>query len=201
MSSAFGIVDNIISGNLGSAGITGEVIGAGSNVIDIWGSIEKFKHIGETTPNFVKGEGIYSPLTLWTASAKGVTKAVSQGFKSYEKYAADGSWDMGDTARTGIESGITGLYSMVDTLSFGSLSTLGKVIGFTPENISADIENWSDNIGKRAGNYIINDPSLYKTYKNSGPIVKTVITFHAAFQSGLQSTVRATGNWFKSLFH
>lgn len=201
ISSAFGIADKIQSGELGRAGVIGEVIGAGDNIVDIWGSIEKFRHVGEENTSFVKGEGLYSPLTFWSATAKSAVTTFSQGFKSYEKYAADGSWDLADTARTGIESGIAGLYSIADTLTFGGVSALGKVTGFTPENISADIENWSNDLGKQAGNYIRNNSSLLEAYSNSGPIGKTAITFHAAVQSGIQSVTEDIGNWFKSLFH
>lgn len=201
VSSTLKVVDKINSGNLGPAGVAGEVIGLGDSALDIWESIEKLKHVGDATPNFIDSGGLYSPLTLWSAFGKTVVATGSQTFKSVEKYSADGKWDLSDTGRTGIESGVAGLYSMFNALSLGGLSELGKVTGFTPENISTDIENWSHNLGKSAGNYIVNNPSLYEAYNNSGSIGKTIITFHAAAQSGIQSAVEGIGNWIQSLFH
>lgn len=200
VSSALEVADKINSGNLGPAGVTGEVIGLGDNALGIWESIEKLKHIGDTTPNFTDSGGLYSPLTLWSTFGKTAVATVSQTFKSIDKYSADGKWDLGDTGRTGTELGVAGLYKMLDSLSFGGLSALGNVTGFTPENISRDIENMADGIGKAAGNYIVNDSGLYQAYNNAGPIGKTAITFHAAIQSGIQSTAEGVVNWFQSLF-
>lgn len=204
ISSGFGVVDKITSGELGPAGVMGEVIGLGSNGLNMWESIEKLKHLGEEASNITTKAGktgLYSPLDLWLTFGETGVATVSQTFKSIDKYSADGKWDLGDTGRTGIESGVAGLYTMFDKLSFGSLSTLGDATGFTPENISADIENWADGVGKSAGNYILNNPSLHETYNNCGPIGKTAITFHAAIQSGIQSVAEGVGNWFQSLFH
>ena len=200
-SDIFGAIDKIKSENLGAAGITGEVIGLGGYGLNLWKDIEEIKHIGDTATNITTKTGLYSPLSLWTTFGETVISTGSQAFKSIEKYSADGQWDLGDTGRTGIEMGVSGLYTMVDKLSFGGLSTLGNVTGFKPENISRDIENWSYNIGKRAGNYILNDTGLCNAYKNAGPIGKTAITFHAAVQSGIQSAVDGIGNWFKSLWN
>ena len=203
ISSGFGVIDKITSGDLGPAGITSEIIGLGSNGLNMWESIEKLKHLGEEATNITTKAGktgLYSPLNLWLTFGETAIATGSQMFKSIDKYSADGKWDLGDTGRTGIESGVAGLYTMFDKLSLGGLSTLGDVTGFTPENISADIENWADGVGKAAGNYIVNNSGLYQAYNNAGPIGKTAITFHAAIQSGIQSTVEGVGNWFQSLF-
>lgn len=211
ISSAFGVADKISSGGLGPAGITGEVLGAGENAINIWESVEKFIHTGESGSSFVKGEGLYSPLSLWSAFGKTVLASGSQMFKSIEKYSADGNWDLGDTGRTGIELGVSGLYAMANSLSFGGLSALGKATGFTPENISNDIENWADNLGKDIGNwfvdrgrsaanYITSDSGLYEAYNNAGSLGKTAIAVHAVVQTGIQSAVEGLGNWFQSLW-
>ena len=199
----FGLVDKINSGNLSPAGIAGEIFGAGGDAVDFWSSIEKFRHVADTGTNITtKGgiTGLHSPLSIYTAIGKGYFDAFSQGAKSIEKYSADGVWDLGDTGRTGTEFGVAGLYGIANSLTFGGLEAFGNVTGFTPENISRDIENWADNIGKRAGNYIVNDPGLYDAYSHAGPIGKTAITFHAAVQSGIQNVVNDVGNWFQSLF-
>ena len=198
VSSAFEVADKIRSGELGTLEAIGEVIGAGDGVVDLWGSIEQFKYIGEEGPNFVEGEGLLSPLTCYSAIIKGYTAAISQGFKSVDKYSADGVWDLGDTGRTGIESGVTGLMTMADTLFFGLPSGALATFGITPETISADIENWADNKGQQAGNYILNDPALLNAYQNSGPIGKTAITFHAVVQSEVQNAAEVLQNGVKS---
>ena len=183
VSSAFGVADRINSGELGAAGTIGEIIGLGDNAFDIWESVEKFKYIGQEGLNFANGSGAYSPVMLWSTLGKTVISTGSQAFKSIEKYSADGVWDLADTGRTGIEAGVSGLYTMFDALTFGGLSALGDVTGFKPENISADIENWATNLGEKAGEYILNDPGLHEAYDNAWPIGKAFITFHAAFQS------------------
>ena len=203
VSSLFEAAHKINSDKLGTAGSIGEILGAGSDAVDFLGSIEEFKHIADQTTNITTkaGEtGIYSPLSFYTAIGKGYCDAASQGFKSFEKYFADGEWDMADTGRTGIEVGISGLYGMANSLTFGGLETFGNITGFTPENISRDIENWAQGVGQRAGNYILNNSGLYKVYNNAGPIGKAAITFHAAVQSGIESAAQNIGNFFQSLF-
>ncbi|MBR1418036.1 MAG: hypothetical protein IJ576_03620 [Synergistaceae bacterium] len=204
ISDIFGAVDKINSENLGAAGTIGEIIGLGDNAVDFFGDIAKFKYLGTEGPNFVKGSGLYSPLDLWSAFGNTVISAGSQVFKSIEKYSADGVWDLGDTARTGIETGVSGLYTMFDKLSLGGLSAFGNITGFTPENISRDIENASYNfgqkIGQRAAKYIVDNPGLREAYNNAGSIGKTLITFHSAVQSKIQETVSNVGNLFKSIF-
>ena len=203
VSSAFEAAHKINSEKTGTAGSIGEVLGVGSDAVDFWGSIEKFKHVADKADNIttkVGKTGIYSPLSIYTAIGKGSFDAVSQGFKSVEKYYADGKWDMADTGRTGIESGVAGLYGIANSLTFGGIEAIGNVTGFKPENISRDIENWAQGVGERAGNYILNDSGLHNAYNNAGPIGKTAITFHAAIQSGIQSAAKNIGNWFQSLW-
>ena len=200
VSDIFGIANKINSGDIGTAGVIGEVIGLGENGVDIWGSVEKLKHMGDNATNITTQTGVYSPLTFYSATIKGGVSTISQGFKSVEKYSADGKWDLGDTGRTGIEAGMAGLWAIGDTLSFGGLSAIGKATGISAESIGENIGNWANDVGKRAGNYILNDPGLHQVYNNVGPIGKTAITFHAAFQSGIQSAVENVGNLFQFLF-
>ncbi len=202
-SSGFEIANTINTEKLGPAGVAGEILGAGSDVVDLWGSIEKYRHVADTATNITTkagATGLYSPLSFYTAIGKGYFDAFAQGAKDIEKYFADGKWDLADTARTGIDFGITGLYGMADSLSFGALSTFGKVTGFTPENISRDIANWSTNLGKDARKYINNNKVLSEVYQHVGPIGKAAITFHAAHQSLVKNAFNDVANFFKSLF-
>ncbi len=153
----------------------------GNNIVDIWSDIEVLKHMGDTTTNITTTDGLYSPLTFYSTIAKSYLSAFSQGFTSYEKYSADGVWDLGDTGKTGIEFGVTGLYSMLNSLSFGLISE--KTTGVSAEEISTGIENWATDVGTGAGNYIVNDPELFKKYNDSNLIGQVAITFYAAFKS------------------
>lgn len=182
ISSIFGAADIIgNTENIGTAGITSEILEGGSNVVDIWGGIEKLKHVGDTATNITTRDGVYSPLSFYTTIAKGYISSIAQGFSSYEKYSADGKWDLGDTGATGIESAVSGLYSMIQSLTFGLVSD--KTTGVSSEEISAGLENWASDIGDRAGNYIVHNSDLNNVYQNSNAIGKAVITFYAAFAS------------------
>ncbi len=182
VSSAFNTADKINNTEgIGTAGIIGEVLNGGNNIVDIWSDIEVLKHMGDTTTNITTTDGLYSPLTFYSTIAKSYLSAFSQGFTSYEKYSADGVWDLGDTGKTGIEFGVTGLYSMLNSLSFGLISE--KTTGVSAEEISTGIENWATDVGTGAGNYIVNDPELFKKYNDSNLIGQVAITFYAAFKS------------------
>lgn len=201
VSSVFGTIDKIKSEKLGTASAIGEIIKTGSSGVDLWGSIERLIHLGDKAQNITTTTGVYSPLTFYTAMGKGYINAVSQGFKSVDKYAADGVWDLSDTGRTGIEVGVSGLYSMADTLTFGISSGFLSSFGITADSISADIETWADNRGKMAGDFILNNDWLRNAYQNSGPIGKTAITLHSIVQSGIKAKVDDTISKVKSVIN
>lgn len=64
-------------------------------------------------------KGPWSALDLYMATGEGITKAVSQGLRSHEKYMADGQWALEDTGATGIDLSIAGIYGMSHSLSAG----------------------------------------------------------------------------------
>ena len=182
VSTGFGIADTLQdSDGTGTFGIIGEVFGGGEDVIDIWAGAEKLKHVGDAADNITTKHGLYSPLKKYTALGKSIFASVSQAFKSVDNYSADGSWDLGDTGRTGIELAVEGLYSMVDSLSFGIISE--DTIGISGQQISTALENAAAETGNRAGNYIVNHPDLLDAYNNSGVIGRVFITFYGAFMS------------------
>ena len=175
----FGAADTISNTeNIGIAGTTGEILGASDKVIDIWGSVEKLCHVGDSATNITTKSGLYSPLSFYTAAAKSYLSAGSQAFTSYEKYAADGSWSTSDVASTGIEAGVAGLCSMADSLTFGLLSE--KSTGVSASDISSKLETWGSQVGTEAGNYIASDPTLRQMYQNANTAGKTLLTFYAA---------------------
>jgi hypothetical protein len=96
--------------------------------------------------------GPYSPAGLWLTFAETVTSAGGQAFKSIGKYSADGNWDMKDTGRTGIEIGVSGLWAMINGLSFGIVE---NVTGATADSISQGLEDWATGVGKNLGNWCV----------------------------------------------
>lgn len=167
--------------NARMSGIIGETVGSGTEAMDIWNAVERLEHIGDKTENITTRKGIYSPLTFYTAIAKGTISSTAQAFKSYEKYSADGSWDLNDTASTGVEFAVSGLYSMANTLTFGLFSE--KTTGVTAADVSESLENWAGNIGTQAGEYIRDNSGLRDAYEKSHTPGKAIITFYAAFKS------------------
>lgn len=104
--------------------------------------------------------------------------SVSQGIESIKKYSADGEWSFGDTANTGIEIATKGLYTMADKLSGGFLSK--EFPNVTTDDISQSIENACEDIGSKAGNYIVQHPDLLDKYNKAGIIGKAAIMFSSA---------------------
>ena len=182
LSTLCGTVNTIRSSeNNTFAGVTGEILGCGDDVIDMIEDIIKLKNIDAAAGTFTKGNGLYSPLSLYTTIVTGYTDAFSQGFKSYDKYSADGAFDSNDAAQTGLDFGVSGLYSMVKSLSFGMISE--DTLGVSASDISTGMGNWAENTGKNGGNYILSHPDLYNSYQNADPIGKVFISFYAAFKA------------------
>lgn len=177
ISSIFGIADTIDNTeNPDAAGVIGQLFGVGDDAVDIWESCKELQNVGDASSS-----GIYTPLKLYTSIAKSYLEAIGQGFSSYDKYSADGSWDLGDTAATGIESSVSGLYAMASALTFGLVSE--GTTGVSADDISSFLENSCGDIGTRAGNYIMNDSSLYQKYQDSNTIGRVFITFYAALRA------------------
>lgn len=172
-----GAVDTINNtDNIGTAGVIGKILGVGDNVVDIGVDIEKMKNIGKSVDTRV-----YSPTMCYTTIAKSYLSAISQGFTSYDKYSADGVWDLKDTAATGLEASVSGLGTMIDTLTFGLVSE--RTTGISSEEVSECFSKLANNAGTRAGNYILNNSELHQKYENANGIGKVLITFYAAIVS------------------
>lgn len=176
-SSVFKNVDTINkTENIGTAGVIGTMFESGEELVDVGKSTYDLFHVGEKV-----SDGIYTPQSLYATTAKTYISAISQGFKSYQKYSADGVWDMDDTAATGIELSVAGLGTMVSSLSFGLISE--DTFGVTAEEFSEGLENSAKDMGTKAGNYIVDHPELKERYQNSGTIGRTIITFEATVKS------------------
>lgn len=149
LGAVFGATESISNGDKGIAGQIGEGIGVTNEVTDLVEKILEAKEIGTAAD----GE-IYSPLKFYTTIVKGYISAIEQGFESFEEYIADGSWDLGDTAATGVDSSVTGLYAMVSALTFGIISE--GTTGVSAEEISNKLKKMTEDIGRSIGNCIKN---------------------------------------------
>lgn len=182
ISSLFGAIDTIKNTeDIGVAGKFGQSLGVVDDVVDIWSDIIELKHIGDTATNITTKKGVYSPLMIYSTIIKGYLSTFSQGFTSYEKYSADGIWDLNDTSAVGIESSVSGLYSMISALTFGLVSE--GTTGVSVNDVSNVLESGCCNIGSQAGEYILANPTLYQMYENSNAVGKVFITFYAAIKS------------------
>lgn len=159
ISSIFGAVDTISSENMGASGVISQILGTGDEAADIWKSVMKFIQTGTS----VEKVGVYSAVDIYTSVIKSGFMAVSQAFDSVDKYSADGSWDLGDTGATGIDSAMAGLYGISHTLTFGADDLVfGFIDNLTGGNGNQDMSYFekaaegykilADELGKKIGN-------------------------------------------------
>lgn len=159
ISSIFGAADTISSENMGAAGVIGQILGTGDEAADIWKSVMKFIQTGTSVDKI----GVYSAVDIYTSVIKSGFMTVSQTFDSIEKYSTDGSWDLGDTGATGIDSTMAGLYGISHTLTFGADDLVfGFIDNLTGGNGNQDMSYFekaaegykilADELGKKIGN-------------------------------------------------
>lgn len=94
-------------------------IDSGKDVISIFRSGYQLKHLSDLKNPLLMKDGVWTPLSVYSALGESALAVVSQGFKSHEKYYADGKWDLGDTGATGIDISLAGIYAIGHSLSFG----------------------------------------------------------------------------------
>lgn len=172
-SSFYGAVDTIRNSDMGIAGQAGELIDAGSDMGDLIGSLADLRNPAS--------DAVYTPTKFYTTIYEGYADAIGQALKSYDKYSSDGTWDLGDSGATGIETGVAGLYKMAECLTFGLVSE--DTIGVSAADISNSLESWAGGVGKEAGQYILNNPDLYQKYQDSGDLGKFMLTMYACIKS------------------
>lgn len=119
-----GLFSSIISASQGLSekkwqSIVADYLNCGKDVVSIINSGYGLKHIGDAKSLTAVKVGVWNALSLYAAIGKAGFEAVSQGFRSFEKYYADGSWDMGDTGATGIDISLAGIYGICHSLTFG----------------------------------------------------------------------------------
>lgn len=172
-SSFYGAVDTIRNSDMGIAGQAGELIDAGSNMGDLIESLADLHNPAS--------DAVYSPTKFYTTIYESYADAIGQALKSYENYSADGTWDLGDSGATGIETGVAGLYKMAECLTFGLVSE--DTTGVSAADISNSLETWAGGVGQEAGQYILNNPDLYQKYQDSGGLGKFMLTMYACIKS------------------
>lgn len=172
------------------AGYTSEGISAASGMADIVKSLYDFKNFDELLK---KGDGkLHSEADNWLTLVQTGISTVSQVFDSYSKYYADGVWDMGDTAATGIDSSIAGLEKLISSYSFGIFSA--KNFGTTPEEISEGLKSWCSDVGKDIGNYVLQHDDLKEMYDSGNPLLQFAAISDAAERMMTEKAVNSMKN-------
>lgn len=69
---------------------------------------------------------------------------------------------------------------MISSLTFGLVSE--GTTGISADDVSHTLENVADDIGTRAGEYIMSDPDLHQRYKEANTAGKVLLTFYAAIR-------------------
>ena len=117
----YGAVDTINNTeDIGAAGIIGEIIGTGDEAVEIGEGVVELLYIGENGVNITTKSGVYSALNIYGAICESGVATISQAFKSIEKYSSDGVWSLTDTAETGIDIAVAGIYELGHALTFGA---------------------------------------------------------------------------------
>ncbi len=99
--------------------IVADYVDCGKDMLTIIKSGYGLKHIGDAKSLLKVKAGPWNAFSVYTAIGDAGVRVVSQGFRSHEKYYADGKWDLGDTGATGIDIGMAGIYGISHSLTFG----------------------------------------------------------------------------------
>lgn len=99
--------------------IVADYVDSGKDLVSVIGSTYKLSHIGNVTSLANVKSGFWSGLDIYSAIGNAGLQVISQGLRSHEKYYADGEWNLGDTAATGIDISMAGIYGISHSLSLG----------------------------------------------------------------------------------
>lgn len=97
--------------------IVADYVDCGKDMLSVIKSGYALKHIGDVKSLSEIKAGPWSALNIYSAIGEAGIQSISQGFRSHEKYYADGQWDMGDTGATGIDISMAGIYGISHSLS------------------------------------------------------------------------------------
>ncbi len=120
-----------------------------------------------------------------------VISGISSGVKQYGEVTADGTFDMGDAGSVGLNFGLSGLDSMVSSLTFG-------IVDFDAEKVADDLEADADEFVRGdswAAQYIRNkDKNI--VYRFGVSIGSAVYILGENVVDGISNGFQAVGSWF-----
>ena len=99
--------------------IIADYINAGKNIGSVVKSSYELKNLDNVKSLTNIKAGVWSAADVYIALANSGLNVVEQGFRSHEKYFADGQWDIQDTGATGIDISMAGLYGISHSLTLG----------------------------------------------------------------------------------
>lgn len=123
-SSFLGLMASILSASDGLnnkkwQSIVADYVDCGKDIISVINSGYALKHIGDIKSLADLKSGPWNALSLYSAIGEAGVQSIAQGFRSHEKYYADGKWDLGDTGATAIDISMAGIYGISHSLTFG----------------------------------------------------------------------------------
>lgn len=120
--------------------IVADYVDCGKDMFSVIKSGYALKHIGDVKSLSEIKAGLWSALNIYSAIGEAGIQSISQGFRSHEKYYADGQWDMGDTGATGIDISMAGIYGISHSLTLGFDDLIfGAIDNATGGNGSSDM--------------------------------------------------------------
>lgn len=99
--------------------IVADYVDCGKDMISVLSSGYSLKHIGDTKSLLGAKAGPWNAVNVYSAIGEAGLQAISQGFRSHEKYYMDGKWDLGDTGATGVDISMAGIYGLSHSLTLG----------------------------------------------------------------------------------
>lgn len=96
-----------------------DYVDCGKDLLSVISSGYSLKHIGDVKSLTETKAGPWNALSIYSAIGNAGIRSISQGFRSVEKYSADGQWDVGDTGATGIDISMAGIYGISHSLTLG----------------------------------------------------------------------------------
>ena len=120
--------------------IVADYVDCGKDMLSVIKSGYALKHIGDVKSLSEIKAGPWSALNIYSAIGEAGIQSISQGFRSHEKYYADGQWDIGDTGATGIDISMAGIYGISHSLTLGFDDLIfGAIDNATGGNGTADM--------------------------------------------------------------
>lgn len=124
MAGFFALISSIMSASEGLSekqwqSIVADYLECVRDVGSIMKSGYNLEHIGDMNSLTNIKDGPWSAMDIYSAIGEAAIRSIEQGFRSYEKYSADGQWDMGDTGASGIDVALEGFYGFSHSLTNG----------------------------------------------------------------------------------